>query len=368
MWVGFSICPPEGDLLAENGDDMAKTTKQAKKSTKAPKTGKARKKAGAATGAIAPGFHEGSRSEILADYLFSAWGTVTPARRQSDHGLDLYCTLTERLGQLARVREYFSVQVKSEDNALWQFNDAESVKWLVEHPLPLFLCRVNKKKGLVRVYHTIARFQIWALGRLPPSVELIPGDCHDGEFDACAGLPTCHLSAPILEISLADLTDDARMQQHRAVFEYWVGLDRDNCELVRAGLLRFRRPTTYKTNVVASTTVLAGLGFIDNEVLRRGINRLAEAIECIGGQLAHSYRGNLAFGLEAAMLLDRIQKEFVEELKDNHFLATRVPGLLYQCVVGPLRELDGSNYAYGGLDAVEKEFADLPLVKQFLKK
>jgi hypothetical protein len=50
------------------------------------------------TGAIAFGFHEGSRSEILSDYLFSAWGTVTPVRRQDDYGLDLYCTLTARLG------------------------------------------------------------------------------------------------------------------------------------------------------------------------------------------------------------------------------------------------------------------------------
>ena len=33
------------------------------------------------TGAYAPNPHEGSRSEILADYLFSSWGTVTPVRR-----------------------------------------------------------------------------------------------------------------------------------------------------------------------------------------------------------------------------------------------------------------------------------------------
>lgn len=66
-------------------------------------------KSGPATGAVAANLHEASRAEIFADYLFSAWGTVTPARRQSDHGLDLYCTLTERIGQLARVREYFSV-------------------------------------------------------------------------------------------------------------------------------------------------------------------------------------------------------------------------------------------------------------------
>jgi hypothetical protein len=36
-------------------------------------------------GAIARNPHEGSRSEVLADYLFSSWGTVSPVRRQDDH-------------------------------------------------------------------------------------------------------------------------------------------------------------------------------------------------------------------------------------------------------------------------------------------
>ncbi len=38
-----------------------------------------------ATGAVAANFYEGSRSEILADYMFSMWGTVSPVRRQSDY-------------------------------------------------------------------------------------------------------------------------------------------------------------------------------------------------------------------------------------------------------------------------------------------
>src|SRR5262250_1791828 len=105
------------------------------------------------TGAVAANPHKGSRSEILADYLFSAWGTVTPVRRQDDYGLDLYCTLTDRIGRRARVREYFSVQVKSTSDP-WEFNDADSVKWLVEQPLPLFLSTVNKREGIVRVYNT----------------------------------------------------------------------------------------------------------------------------------------------------------------------------------------------------------------------
>jgi hypothetical protein len=320
-------------------------------------------------GATAAGFHEGSRSEVLADYLFSAWGTVTPARRQSDYGLDLYCTLTDRVGQLARVREYFSVQVKSGDGALWTFDDADSVKWLLDHPLPLFLCTVNKKEGVVRVYHTIARFQIWALGTLPARVELTPGDGDNGDFDPCAALPICSLSAPILQVSLADLTDEVRMKELRGVFAYWVGLDRDNCELLRAGLLRFWRPARYKTNETPSTNTQLTLWYTDDQVLKRGLFRLAEAIECIGGQLAHPSRGNYAFGLEAALLLDRIQKEFPGVFEGHSFWDFRVPGELYTSVVNKLWQAFGAtDYVYSGLDAVEEALANIPLVHTYLSR
>src|SRR5258708_30927765 len=102
-------------------------------------------------GAIAPNLHEGSRSEILADYLLSSWGTVTPVRRQDDYGIDLFCTLTEAVAQRARVRGYFTVQVKSTEDP-WRLTDRESVEWLVHHPTPLFLCTVNKAENRVRVY------------------------------------------------------------------------------------------------------------------------------------------------------------------------------------------------------------------------
>jgi hypothetical protein len=321
-----------------------------------------------ATGAVAANFHEASRSEILADYLFSAWGTVTPVRRQSDHGLDLYCTLTERIGKRARVREYLSVQVKSENNAIWELNDVDSVKWLVEHPLPLFLCRINKKAGAVRVYHTIARFQIWALGPMPDRVQLIAGDGHKGEFDACAGLPVVSLSAPIMDISIADLTNDDRMQQLRAVFAYWVALDRENCELVRAGLLRFRRPQSYRTNEIPSTNSQLDLMYADDEILKRGIFRLAETLDCIGGQLAHPNRGKLQFGLEATLLLDRIQKEFPSAFEGNHWWNARIPGWMNTYVVQRLLcHTDGARYHYSGLDAIEEALADVPLVQKYVQ-
>lgn len=60
-------------------------------------------------GSVAANPHEGSRSEVLADYLFSGWGTVNPVRRQDDYGIDLYCTLTKRIGQRAIATDYYVV-------------------------------------------------------------------------------------------------------------------------------------------------------------------------------------------------------------------------------------------------------------------
>ena len=118
-----------------------------------------------------------------------------------------------------------------------------------------------------------------------------------------------------------------------------------------------------------STDSQLDLSYTDNKILKRGLFRLAESIECIGGQLSHPHRSNYAFGLEATLLLDRIQREFPGVFKGNHFWEhTRVPGLLRQFVVTRLKEAHGNGYVYSGLDAVEAALANLPLVKTYLKK
>jgi len=317
-------------------------------------------------GSFAKNFQGGSRSALLADYLFSAWGTVTPVRQSDDHGIDLYCTLTEQVGQRARVRDYFTVQVKSSEEA-WGFYDEESVRWLVEHPLPIFLCTVSKKKGLLRVYHVFPRFQAWAMGALPKQLELQPGTGRNGKFVEWKKASSSSLSAPIIEADLHDLIDDSRMNELRKIFAYWVRIDRENCDLVRQGLLRFRMPASYRVNELPETGIgESGLALPDLEFLRRGLLRLAEAIECIGGQLGN--RGNLAFALEAAILLDRIQKQHSDVFAGNPSWRHRVPGLLGQIVNRRLNEAleQHTSYLYAGLDQVEKNLLNDPLVKKYL--
>jgi hypothetical protein len=125
-------------------------------------------------GSGAANLHRGSRSEILADYFFSQWGTVTPVRWPDDYGVDLYCTISKRIGRRAVVCDYFVVQVKSNTKP-WVFENRKSVEWLVEHPVPLFLACVGKNQGILSIYHVMPRFYVWALGESPDHIELLPG-------------------------------------------------------------------------------------------------------------------------------------------------------------------------------------------------
>jgi hypothetical protein len=133
-------------------------------------------------GNVARNLHTGSRSEILADYLFSSWGTVTPVRRSDDHGVDLYCTLTEDVGNLSIVTDYYSVQVKS-DSKPWQFEGPHEIKWLFNYSTPLFLACVDKKLGRLSVYQTIPRF-LASFYDPPSRLELIPlTEVEEAEMD-----------------------------------------------------------------------------------------------------------------------------------------------------------------------------------------
>jgi hypothetical protein len=321
------------------------------------------------TGAIAANPHEGSRSEILADYLFSSWGTVTPVRRQDDYGIDLYCTLTDRIGQRAVVCDYFVVQVKSGLDP-WVFDYHESVRWLVEYPTPLFLACIDKKSGILRVYHVTSRFSVWAMGTLPNRLVLTPEDTAAGTAVQWESAENYSLSAPILQVSCADLISDEKMKTLREVFKQWVQIDRENCDLVRKGLLRFRMPHSYRTNEAPGGGIVeVGLRAPEAAFLRRGIQTLAESAECVGGQLGNL--NDLPGALRAALLVDHLTKTYPDVFASlPRWRDTRIPADLGIVVVQGLNKLvedqGGAPYLYRGLDELQKVFDSQPLVQRFL--
>ena len=309
---------------------------------------------GRASGVVAANPHEGSRSEILADYLFSGWGTVTPVRRQDDFGLDLYCTLTERAGRRAVVTDYFTVQVKSTGDS-WLFSDAKSVRWLIDYPQPLFLAWVDKRAGILRVYHTMPRFLAGALPPFPDRLALLPENRTDGSFVAWRNGTEFSLSAPILEIGISDFLSGATMAARRQVFKEWVALDRSNCDLVRQGLLRFRMPPSYRVNEDPSQSFgEMGNAVPELEHMGRGVLTAAECAECIGGQLGR--RGDRAGALFAALFVDHLQRSYPKAFADQPRWRDRLPADLGRIVCQGLNSTlparSGQSYLYQGLDAV----------------
>lgn len=198
-------------------------------------------------GALASNLHEGSRSEYLAQYVFASFGTAISVPHQEDTGVDLYCTMTERVGKLAWPRHHYSVQVKSAMSS-WKFDSPESVRWLVEHPLPLFFCVVDKSTGRIRLYHTLSRFLVWATGALPDTLELIPEDGCVGQSAQWNDGKQFSLSAPIIDRTVMELMDDDIWAKTRSVIDFWLKEEQLCLARLKIGLPISSMPSGYKTN------------------------------------------------------------------------------------------------------------------------
>jgi hypothetical protein len=104
----------------------------------------------------------------------------------------------------------------------WVLGDEQSVRWLIEHPTPLFLACVDKTSGVLRVYHVTPRFYVWAMGGLPARLELRPEDTEDGRFvswEPGRG-DSFSLSAPILRVAIADLVNGGTLERLRQVLAH----------------------------------------------------------------------------------------------------------------------------------------------------
>ena len=188
------------------------------------------------TGSIAANLHEGSRSEYLAQFVFSSFGTAIPVPHQEDSAIDIYCTLLERIGRRSWPRSYYSVQVKSTMRP-WVFSGAQSVRWLIEHPLPIFLCIVKKAEARILVYNTTPRLALWALPH-ENRLELIPGaETKAITFEWAQG-STFELKAPILNFTIEQLLDKRFHARVADVLNFWIGFVSRTWRSAMAGLRR----------------------------------------------------------------------------------------------------------------------------------
>jgi hypothetical protein len=206
------------------------------------------------TGALAANLYQGSRSEYLAQFIFSTFGTSLLVPRQEDYGLDLFCALTERIGHRAWPYAYYAVQVKSGAEA-WRIRGPKSVEWLINYPTSLIYCVVDKRKGRLRAYQTSARFLASFASELPEQMNLIPGKTSGpGRPTSWDSTGNFQLGPPILDLTVNELGDPQRVALYGQVLRTWVTVDEANIRRRRMGVLSWSMPPNYTTNEVPPTT------------------------------------------------------------------------------------------------------------------
>jgi hypothetical protein len=316
---------------------------------KAVRKSSLKKPLGASVGSIAPNLHEGSRSEYLAQYIFSAFGTAVPVPHQEDTGLDIYCTLLERVGRRAWPLAYYSVQVKSTMDR-WIFDGAESVRWLIEHPLPIFLCVVNKAEARLLIYHTTPRFAAWILPIHKNRLELIPGTETKAQTidTSWAEGSSFELKAPILNFTIQDALKESFSARIKDVLKWWIDFDMENIFRIRCGNHHFRVPHEYETNrtdVNGATSELGG-PFSDQSVERAK----AVVTELLGRLAMHlRKKDELVSAAIYATALRRLAPRYVPFDPHDHFLQTT---LNYRFGMNP------PTYAYQAVDSLKQMLID----------
>src|SRR5205823_713900 len=104
----------------------------------------------------------------------------------------------------------YTVQVKSDFKPV-VFEGKEAVRWVIGHPLPLYLCVVDKSAARLSVYHTFARFCAWACRQRPDGLQMTPEPPTPGGTGQCTqweGSYPFSLGQPILDFTVTQMLDD----------------------------------------------------------------------------------------------------------------------------------------------------------------
>lgn len=208
-------------------------------------------------GSLAANFHEGARSEYLAEYALTSLGMASMIPRQEDVGIDMQCALGERIGGRLVIDRYYLVQIKSA-REFDAYEGRGAVQWLCEHRHPLFYVVVNKKDTRIEIYQTCELVSLYALDSVT-RVVLKPGD-KPSTFDSIvpAEEVTLNLGPPILSFNIKVTSDDAWREKAKEVLRSWIEIDQANIDSKRQGLGLNLFPLSYETNKTVAPGKISG--------------------------------------------------------------------------------------------------------------
>lgn len=208
---------------------------------------------------IAKNYQEGARSEYLAQYALSSFGTAIPVPNPEDSGIDLYCTLGHRIGRRFLVENQYLVQVKSNNDPV-QYNGKDEVKWLLSHKYPFFICVVTKKSAKIQVYQTMAVTTISAKETVE-SITLHPENSkHEEYFPQVLGEKNVDifLGNPIVKFSVSQFSENEFQACISRTMKSWIELDQENLDLKSTGYTVYRIPETWRANTPVNALKFSG--------------------------------------------------------------------------------------------------------------
>lgn len=194
----------------------------------------------ASGGVTARNTRQGFRSEYIAKYIFSAFGTAVDVSSENDIGLDLLCNLTYDQNKLIVYKSSYGIQVKSKGKP-FKYSGKKATTWLSKLEFPLILVEVDKPNSSLKVYST------WNLNRY------LLGLHSDNEanfpeeilFDTTStedlNVPDCEkgiipVGKPILEFKYHDIDDKDRCDSFYEILSEWLDIENKNYALRRAGV------------------------------------------------------------------------------------------------------------------------------------
>jgi len=209
-------------------------------------------------GSLPRNLHHGSRTEYLAQYVFSGLGSAFAVPHQEDSGIDLYCTLgTPDPDEHRRLscRHPFYIQVKSKTAPL-EYSNQAAVKWLTSLPQPYFVCVINQEELRFQVYHSLPIFLVTIVRQLPEKLTFVLGENDQWNIgDDWIGrfynfqVGKIYTSVPVLDFTLEETIKDLTWYEKTIqVLEGWLILLEFNIAMRTVGLPIVRFPDEYKTN------------------------------------------------------------------------------------------------------------------------
>jgi hypothetical protein len=190
-------------------------------------------------GVTARNTRQGFRSEYIARYIFSAFGTAVEVSQGNDIGLDILCNLTSFNGLLIFYKSSYGVQVKSNEDD-FVYTGKQATTWLSMLEYPLLLASVDKKSGRIKIYST------WNLNRFllslhtndensfPDQIKFITSDDDQlGDPELNGNIP---VGKPILDFEFSDIDDPEKYDAYYKVLDEWLEFDNRNYSLRRAGV------------------------------------------------------------------------------------------------------------------------------------